>query len=301
MYMSMLLTVLGAQAQVGGLQPADTIRPFGSPAARQLVHRVIQQNASTPDDLLDYSAEARTTMHLAVVDEERLRGEQIVTAEQFVSDVHWHGEADFFRQRLRGYRVWLLTFFPETPGREAEDPWIIPHLYGRDLPLPRFPGRGGSGREERVAVNPFGEEGPSHYSFAFGDTIRVEWADDTATVVEVLVKPRRSAPAEQFLVAGSFGIDLDRAAVVQARFGFVTGGPDPSLVERLLETGIFVELRNGLWDGQFWLPYAQRWHVQLSSIFFGGTVGRWVCGSTAPWRITGSTTAGHRAKPSGQG
>jgi len=88
------------------------------------------------------------------------------------------------------------------------------------------------------------------------------------------VEPRRPAEdAQTLLVAGSFGIDVDRAAVARARFGFV----EPRRGLRLVETGTFFELENALVQNRFWLPYQQRRELQAASLLAGsGAVARFV-------------------------
>ncbi|HEX7239362.1 MAG TPA: hypothetical protein VF263_03770, partial [Longimicrobiaceae bacterium] len=68
------------------------------------------------------------------------------------------------------------------------------------------------------------------------------------------------------LVVGSFQVDVDRAAVARARFGFA----EPEGRFRLTRTGVFFEMESGLVQGRYWLPYRQRQEIQIASPLFGG-------------------------------
>jgi hypothetical protein len=157
----------------------------------------------------------------------------------------------------------------------VEDSWVIPHLYGPTIHVlrPRWaPLPVGTGARRQFI--PFSERGLQYYRYTAGDTIRIRTGTGTVTLVPITVEPRQSPEDGQtLLVAGSFGIDVDRAAVARARFGFV----EPRRGLRLVETGTFFELENALVQNRFWLPYQQRRELQATSLLAGsGAVARFV-------------------------
>jgi hypothetical protein len=118
------------------------------------------------------------------------------------------------------------------------------------------------------AVHPFSSRGLGIYRYAAGDTVRVRTQAGVTTLVPVTVRRRAESGDTARSVAGTFYVDVDRAAVARARFGFTDrrGGVFAA------ETGIFFELDNGLVEGRYWLPYRQRREMQMSSPLFGGAV-----------------------------
>jgi hypothetical protein len=243
----------------------DTI--FDAPATRELVERVIRSGSTVPEELLDYRAEMRAAVHLSMRADTAEAGEIPATVDEFAGEVRWHRGGSVV-QTIRGHRLRLLAPVPYTVGSMLEAPWIIPHLYGNTINV--FQLAAPTEQRARVsrAVHPFSFRGIDFYRYASGDTVRVRTQEGTTTLVPVDVVPRpgRWPDGAERLVAGSFWVDLDRAAVVRARFGFTerTG----RLV--VLETGIFFELESALVGGRFWLPYQQRREIQVSSPLLGG-------------------------------
>jgi hypothetical protein len=277
------------------LPSSDTVDAvYDSPATRLLVERVIRESGEVPQGLRDFRAMVRTTMNLALAPDSSLGGDLPITVDELAGELRW-ARTGQLHQWVREHRMRLLVPAPYTLGTLIQEPWAIPHLYGPTIAVFSLSAEPRQGRAAaRSAVHPFGPDGPRYYRYTVGDTVRIRVRDETVTLVPVEVRPRvaaaRDAPQ---LVVGSFFIDTRRAAVARARFGYV----EPARGLRLSRTGTFLELENGLWQGEYWLPFRQRREVQIASSVFGGAVaGRIVSEFTdyelnTGWSPSGSATA----------
>lgn len=249
-----------------GADRGDSI--FDAPGTRELVNRVIRSGSTVPEGLDDYRADLRATIYLSLRADTAQGGELPVTVDDVAGDVRWNRGGEVL-QTIAGHEVRLLAPTPYTIGSMLEAPWIIPHLYGNTInvfslaPSPRA-----SARLAR-AIHPFSFRGIDVYRYTAGDTVRVGTREGVTSLVPVRVVPRPGTLAEardHRLVAGTFWVDLDRAAVARARFGFVerTGRFAAT------ETGVYFELESALVEGRYWLPYRQRREIQVSSPLLGG-------------------------------
>lgn len=262
---SLFSTALAAQEPPpAGL---DTI-PYDTPETGALVERVIRATSTVPEGLRDYRADFRSAVYLSVRTDSEQGGEIPVTVDEFTGELMWE-RGGALRQEVRGHRVRLLTPTPYTVGTFLEHPWIIPHLYGRTIDVFQLsPTAPTSGRRVSRAMHPFSPRGPDVYRYEAGDTVRVRTPEGTLTLVSIEVRPRAAPDPGRQVVAGTFYVDVDRAAVARARFGFT----DPGGGLRLSRAGVFFELENGLVQDRYWLPYRQRQEVQVTSPLFGGAV-----------------------------
>lgn len=293
----MLLATLAAALLFQGTPPAaapDT-GAFDSPATRALVERVMAAGATVPAALQDYRATFRAAAYISARSDSATAGEVPLTVDEFAGDVRWERGGSLL-QTIRGQRVRMLAPTPYTLGSMLSSPWIVPHLYGHTIGIfqisttPSAPS--GTGRRLTQAVHPFSPRGVELYGYRAGDTVRVSTPDGVVTLVTIEVRPRVTLvdPRAPRLVAGSFQVDLDRAAVARARFGFVEPGGRGLGVTR---TGVFFELENGLVQGRYWLPYRQRQELQLTSPLFGGAVAIRVATSLSGFELnTGWRPAG---------
>jgi hypothetical protein len=245
---------------------------FDSPATRELVERVARAGSRIPDELGDYRADFRSAVYLSLRPDSAQAGEVPVTVDEFAGTLRWERGGSLL-QEVEGHRVRMLAPTPYSVGSLLEQPWIVPHLYGQTIDLFQLspaPARTSDGRVVRRvsrAVHPFSARGLQTYRYAAGDTVRVRTTEGIVTLVTVDVRPRatqqRGAPQT---VVGTFQVDVDRAAIVRARFGFT----EPGGRLQLTRTGVFFEMENGLVQDRFWLPYRQRQEIQISSPLFGG-------------------------------
>lgn len=259
-----------ATARVHPAPPAASPRAdtssaiFDSPGTRALVERVIRAGSVVPAGLDDYTAHMDAAIYLSLRADTAQGGELPVTVDELVGDVRW-ARGDDFVQRIRGQRVRMLAPTPYTVGSLIDAPWIVPHLYGNTISVFALSGTGGRARVSQ-AVHPFSWRGLSFYRYAAGDTVRVRTQQGVTTLVPITVRQRAGTADTARTVAGTFYVDVDRAAVARARFGFIDrrGGLIPA------ESGVYFELENGLVAGKYWLPYRQRRELQVSSPLFGG-------------------------------
>ncbi len=261
--------------RIGAAEPAAAPMPaaalpdsiFDTPGTRALVERVIRAGSAVPPELADYTARMRSTVYLSLRADTAQGGEIPVTIDEFAGEVRWD-RAGSVEQRLLGHQIRLLAPTPYTVGSMVEAPWIIPHLYGNTITVFSLAATPGARARASRAVHPFSWRGVDFYRYETGDTVRVRTQQGTVTLVPVRVTPRAGAlrSTEQQLVAGSFSVDVDRAAVTRARFGFVErrGG------FLVAETAVYFELENGLVANRYWLPYRQRREIQISSPLLGG-------------------------------
>jgi hypothetical protein len=242
---------------------------YDSPATQALVERVIRESGEIPEGLRDFGAQVRTTMHLSMLPDSALGGELPITVDEIASELRWR-RPDVLHQWVREHRSRVLVPAPYTLGTLLESPWVIPHLYGPTIQALGFsPGgdvqRGAAPR----GLHPFGAAGPGYYRYTAGDTVRIRVQGGLITLVPITVLPRAPQPdPARPLVVGTFHIDVDRAAVARARFGFV----DPRRNLILGRPGTFLEFENALWEDRYWLPFRQRREQQFNIVVFGGTV-----------------------------
>lgn len=260
-----------ARAEVVPLAALDTLAPdsvFDAPATRELVTRVIRTGSTVPAGLDDYRANLGAVIRLSILADTAQGGELPVTVDEFAGEVRWGRGGDVL-QTIRGHRVRMLAPTPYTIGSMLEAPWIIPHLYGNTINVFSLSPTPGGRTQLAQAVHPFSFRGLDFYHYATGSPVRVTTSEGVVTLIPVTVRPRPGMLEEsrdERLVAGSFWIDFDRAAVARARFGFMERGGRFSVTE----TGAFFELESALVAGQYWLPYRQRRELQIASPLLGG-------------------------------
>jgi hypothetical protein len=255
----MLLLALAASA---ALQLPDSLPTYDSPQTRALVERAIAEQREPPAGLHDYRARVQSSLYLTVAPDSASGGDLPASVDELVSTVRWE-RGGHLEQTVLGHRTRMLVPLPYSLATILESPWVIPHLYGSDLYTPFAGPR---------AVSPFGPRGPEYYRYEARDTVRIRVQEETVTLVPVEVRPRPEATGSDAprLVVGTFYVDVARAAVARARFGFVGSGVE--LAPSLTTIRTYLELENALWDGRYWLPYRQRRDIVFESRLLGGMV-----------------------------
>ena len=209
--------------------PADTIAPdsiWDSAETRALVTRVIQTGTTVPQGLDDYRAAMGAVIYLSLQSDTAQGGELPVTVDEFAGQVQWERDGDV-QQTIRGHRVRMLAPAPYTLGSLLDAPWIIPHLYGNTINVFSLSATPGGRTQLAQAIHPFSLRGIDFYHYQAGSRVRVTTSAGVTTLVPVTVRPRPGtleASGPQRLVAGTFSVDADRAAVARARFGFAERG-----------------------------------------------------------------------------
>ena len=253
------------------LSVADTIAPdsiWDSQATRSLVNRVIQTGTTVPRGSRPARADMGAVIYLSLQSDTAQGGELPVTVDEFAGEVQWERDGNV-QQTIHGHRVRMLAPAPYTLGSLLEAPWIIPHLYGNTINVFSLSATPGGRTQLAQAIHPFSLRGIDFYHYASDTPVRVTTSSGVTTLVPVTVRPRPGAleaSGPQRLVAGTFWVDFDRAAVARARFGFVERGGRFVVTE----TGVFFELESALVEGQWWLPHRQRREIQVASPLLGG-------------------------------
>lgn len=261
--MILLATALLLQAAPVASDTTET-DIYDTPATRALVERAIEVSGALPDGLNDYRARIRSRLHVSVAADGGEGAETPLAVDEMETELRWRRPDRLF-QRVTAHRVRVRATTPYTLGTLLEAPWVLPHLYGSGIDVLDL-AAGERPRPARAAVHPFGSRGPDVYRYEAGDSLRIRAGGETVTVVPIIVRPRER-PTETVAV-GTFYLDTERAAIARARFMI----REPARRLRISETASFMELDNALWDGRFWLPFRQRFEVQITSGLLGGAV-----------------------------
>jgi hypothetical protein len=268
---------LAALMQGGVPAPPDSV--YSTAAVRQLVERASVANRRIPDGLRGY--QARVESEMAFIARQPDGIEQTFTVEQAATTVRWDRSGQF-EQRVVGYRSQSVGVTVSAVGlfRQA---WAVPILYGNRITLlfglQDSTRRGSPARRRRadvvVAVHPFADDRAHVYRFSGGDTVvTIRPGGREIPIVRVHVEPhgdhltRRTATFR-----GDIELDQQRAQIVRMRGYFETIGPTQRSRSRLLASQVeaiaYVELENGEFEQQFWLPTYQRLEAQAAIALLG--------------------------------
>jgi hypothetical protein len=271
-----VLTVLALALQSGVWLGTDSV--YSSAAVRRIVERASESNRRVPDSLASY--QARVESELSFVAHKSDGSEATFSVEQTASVVRWDRSGDF-EQRIIGYRTQSVGLTLSAVGL-FQVPWTVPVLYGNRITLlfgqPDTTRRGGRRRRRQaasVAVHPFAEDREAVYRFSGGDTVvTLRPGGRDIPIVRVHVEPRAGGLTRSTMAfRGDVELDARRAQIVRMRGYFVTIGPKPSARSRLLasqlEAVAYIELENGEFDQQFWLPTYQRVEAQAGFTVLG--------------------------------
>jgi hypothetical protein len=243
---------------------------YSSPGLRAFIEAASILNRTVPASLYSYRASVESEIALVARRADGVEG--TVSIEQVQNDFRWRrtGEVE---QRVIGHRVQSLglQFSSLSWLRQA---WLVPVLYGNRMSLllgtdtTRTRMRRPS-RQRMTAVHPLAEDRDRVYRFSGGDTVvTMRIGSREIPVVKVLVEPRADAPPRTVAFRGELDLDATRHQVVRMRGYFVSIAPVRTLAERVVSLGglealAFVELENAEFDGQYWLPSAQRFEAQV--------------------------------------
>jgi hypothetical protein len=273
----MVALFLVAMTQLSTPLSADSI--YSTPLVRRLVERASIANRRVPDSLRAYRANVESEM--AFIARETDGTEETFTVEQTASRVQWD-RTGRYEQRVVGYRSQSVGFTVSALGffRQA---WTVPILYGNRLTL-LFGRQDSTARERRrrprrsdvnVAVHPFAEDREQIYRFSGGDTVVTIRPDRREIpIVRVHVEPSGDRLTQRVIAfRGDVELDERRAQIVRMRGYFVTVGPKPRVRSRLIASQVeaiaYVELENGEFEQQYWLPTYQRVEAQAAIALFG--------------------------------
>jgi hypothetical protein len=250
---------------------------YSSRAVQQMVERASALNRRVPDALTGY--QARVESEMSFIARQADGSEATFSVEQTASLVRWDRGGDF-EQRVVGYRTQSVGFTMSAVGL-FRVPWAIPVLYGNRLTLlfgqPDTARRGPRRRRQTasIAVHPFAEDRETVYRFSGGDTVvTLRPGTREIPIVRIHVEPHGGRLTRNTMVfRGDVELDAQRAQIVRMRGYLVTVGPKPIARTRFLasqlEAVAYVELENGEFDQQFWLPTFQRVEAQAGLVALG--------------------------------
>lgn len=266
-------------AAMQGVVPAPIDSVYSTPRVRQLVERASISNRRVPEGLGGY--DARVESEMAFIARQPDGIEQTFTVEQAATTVHWDRSGQF-EQRVVGYRSQSVGVTISAVGlfREA---WVVPILYGNRMTLlfglQDSTRRKSSGQRRRanavIAVHPFADDRDQLYRFSGGDTVvTIRPGAREIPIIRVHVEPhgdRLTREATAF--RGDIELDEQRAQIVRMRGYFVTVGPKAKgrsqFFASQIEAIAYLELENGEFEGQYWLPTYQRIEAQASISLLG--------------------------------
>jgi hypothetical protein len=223
--------------------PADA---YADAAARELVH-LARLRRSTVDRRIE-AYEARAVERVSV----KLRtpiGERLIFRRETVADIAW--TPDTVRVELQGVREVLppLSGSPQLPaGLAASVPSLAFDPLDSELLL-RF--------DDRVLRHPLATGSEQHYRFASGETTTLRLpTGHTIRLRELRISPRR---ADRQLISGSFWLDEESYAVVQAYFRLAGAVEAPrgavSLSPPTSAELDFIAVNYGIWEQRWWMPH----------------------------------------------
>ncbi|HEU4799265.1 MAG TPA: hypothetical protein VFS94_01410 [Gemmatimonadales bacterium] len=242
-------------------QAQDSIRTYGTPAAREVVTRASARFHAQDTLVRDYRADIRYRLAAALG---RGRWERALPAavEEQAGRVAWQRPNDLRvditgrRARSRVEGLELSSFFSR--------PWFVPRGVGDSVRLfsDEFPATG--------ALHPLGRDADFAYHYDLTDSLTATLPDGRRLkLYAVEFVPRRIAPA---LIAGRLWLDAETHDVARLTYRYVGEGlweaPEGPTAEDSADakrTNAFVsriltidaDLEYGLQDGRYWMPFRQ--------------------------------------------
>lgn len=175
---------------------------------------------------------------------------QVAQADELEVEVYWEAP-DLSKQRIVAWRSG--SFLPIRMVYHRDHLGIVPSAFG-----PRI--RIGEGDEVRDAIHPLSLEGLDEYDFGIRDTLTLRIGRDTLRVLTVQVRPRNTGRP---LVIGTLYLERRSAALVRFQFSFTPAAYRDKELE-----DISVVLEQSLFEGKWWLPYAQQVEIRRRSSVF---------------------------------
>lgn len=220
----------------------------------QLIRRaIVRREASAPDSALTtYQSKAHGfVFYLVQTGPGFPDPPRIAKADELQVQVYWRGP-DQARQRIVDWRT--QNYLPIEVNYHRDHLGIVTNNFG-----PRI--RIGEGDEVLDAIHPLSVEGLADYDYSIFDTLTIRTgARGELEVLAVQVRPR---DMERALVVGTMYLERTSAALVRFEFSFTPAAYRQKEVE-----DISVLLEQSLFEGKWWLPYAQKVEIRRRSARF---------------------------------
>ncbi len=220
----------------------------------QLIRRaILVREVSSPDSgLVSYQSHAHGfVFYLVQTGPGFPDPPRVAKADELEVQVYWHAP-DLGKQRIVAWRS--QPYLPIEVNYHRDHLGIVTNNFG-----PRI--RIGEGDEVRDAVHPLSIEGLSDYDYSISDTLTIRTgAAGPLSVLAVQVRPRNRARP---LVVGTMYLERSSAALVRFEFSFT---PAAYLQPEIEDISVLLE--QSLFDGKWWLPYAQRIEIRRRPALF---------------------------------
>jgi hypothetical protein len=207
--------------------------------------RRVRQGHIQDPDFQSYSSQARGYVYFFFDREDT--GERIlVKTDQIALEVFWRAP-NLTKQRIVGLRD--EKSLPTNIRYHLDHLVVVQDEFGDLIRI-------GDGDEVEAVVHPVAPGSDQAYDFLLADsvTVTLPGAPDPIRVYEIQVRPRDfDAPG----FVGSVFLDQASRAIVRMSFTFTPA----SYVDSYLDY-IQISLENGLWLGQYWLPYRQQLEIR---------------------------------------
>ncbi len=175
---------------------------------------------------------------------------RLAKADELDVEVYWEAP-DLSKQRIVAWRDG--SFLPIQVRYHRDHLGIVTNNFG---PLIRL----GEGDEVRDAIHPLSLEGLGEYDYGIRDTLMLRIGRGNIDVLAVQVRPRNPARP---LVLGTLYLERGTAALVRFQFSFTPAAYRDEELE-----DISVVLEQSLFEGKWWLPYAQQIEIRRRSSAF---------------------------------
>ena len=175
---------------------------------------------------------------------------RLAKADELDVEVYWQAP-DLSKQRIVAWRDG--SFLPIQVRYHRDHLGIVTNNFG---PLIRI----GEGDEVREAIHPLSLEGLDEYDFGLQDTLSLRTTNGLLDVLAVQVRPRNPSRP---LVIGTLYLERRTAALVRFQFSFTPAAYRDEELE-----DISVVLEQSLFEGKWWLPYAQQIEIRRRASAF---------------------------------
>ena len=177
---------------------------------------------------------------------------RVAKVDELDVEVYWE-KPGTSKQRITAWRDG--SFLPVQVRYHRDHLGIVTNNFG---PLIRI----GEGDEVRDAIHPLSLEGLDEYDFRIRDTLKLSTGGGR-TVLDVLAVEVRPRDTHRPLVVGTLFLERRSAALVRFEFCFT---PVAYRDEELEDISVLLE--QSLFEGKWWLPYAQQIVIRRRSSAF---------------------------------
>lgn len=238
-----VLILITIAAPAAAQQPADA---YADATAAALVRDARARRLLIDRRIEAYETTARERMSVAL---SAGIAERLLFRRESVSRIHW--TPDTVRIDILAAREVLppVQGAPQIPaGLSGYMPVLAFDPVDSEMLL-RF--------DSTVIRHPLASGSEQHYRFAAGDSTVIQLPGGRVVRLrELRIQPRRRSPR---LISGSFWLDMDTHAVVQAYFRLSKGfeesdGGGPPFLRPMRAEIDYVAIEYGLWELRWWLP-----------------------------------------------